>query len=187
MRAILLKGHCLCNGKVIGLGCRDAVLNFVQSNFMENVNGTSFYYEWWYKYIDYCKGNSVDAGNTEQWRWKIFEQCQRYWILSTAFTEESCLLRARQPSSMLDLAKGNEWTLLGPLQDRIIYGDPHACYDNDSSELMIFYAFLLYMTWNHNDAIRCLALEPSPWHTIIIIYLVIVNDGCLRSKSLISG
>jgi hypothetical protein len=38
-RAILLKGHCLCNGKVIGLGCRDAVLNFVQSNFMENVNG----------------------------------------------------------------------------------------------------------------------------------------------------
>lgn len=44
----------------------------------------------------------------QQWRWKIFEQCQRYWILSTAFTEESCLLRARQPSSMLDLAKGNE-------------------------------------------------------------------------------
>ncbi|KAJ6896105.1 hypothetical protein NC651_022358 [Populus alba x Populus x berolinensis] len=40
----------------------------------------------------------------QQWRWKIFEQCQRYWILSTAFTEESCLLRARQPSSMLDLA-----------------------------------------------------------------------------------
>ncbi|KAJ6986362.1 hypothetical protein NC653_024062 [Populus alba x Populus x berolinensis] len=44
----------------------------------------------------------------QQWRWKIFEQCQRYWILATAFTEESCLLRARQPSSMLDLAKGNE-------------------------------------------------------------------------------
>ncbi|KAJ6905572.1 hypothetical protein NC652_023365 [Populus alba x Populus x berolinensis] len=97
-RAILLKGHCLCNGKVIGLGCGDAVLNFVQSNFMENVNGTSFYYEWRYKYIDYCKGNSVDAGNTD-----------KYWILATAFTEESCLLRARQPSSMLDLAKGNEY------------------------------------------------------------------------------
>jgi hypothetical protein len=55
-----------------------------------------------------------------------------------------------------------QWTLLGPLQDRIIYGDPHAWYDNDSSELMIFYASLLYMTWNHNDAIRCLTLEPSP-------------------------
>eukprot|EP00258_Populus_trichocarpa_P047944 XP_024463963.1 uncharacterized protein LOC112328617 isoform X3 [Populus trichocarpa] len=122
MRAILLKGHCLCNGKVIGLGCRDAVLNFVQSNFMENVNGTSFYYEWWYKYIDYCKGNSVDAGNTEQWRWKIFEQCQRYWILSTAFTKESCLLRARQPSSMLDLAKGNEdWECILRRPTRCIY------------------------------------------------------------------
>lgn len=63
----------------------------------------------------------------------------------------------------------------------------YAWYDNDSSELMIFYASLLYMTWNHNDAIRCLALEPSPWHTVIIIYLVFVNDGCLGSKSLISG
>jgi len=35
----------------------------------------------------------------------------RYWILSTAFTEESCLLKACLPSSMLDLEKGNEvWT-----------------------------------------------------------------------------
>ncbi|KAG6761227.1 hypothetical protein POTOM_034434 [Populus tomentosa] len=198
---------------------------------------------------------NVALGNST-WRWKIFEQCLRYWILSTAFTEESCLLRARLLSSMLDLAKGNEVRLsilyklllllklqpvanfeknfsliflvprcyedmagsiggglghgsrihfllckgpgklcllhphsvfhkpgirkvksgrLGPLQGRIIHGDPHAWYDNDSSELMIFYASLLYMTWNHNDAIRCLVLEPSPRHTVIIIYLVFVN------------
>ncbi|KAJ6905574.1 hypothetical protein NC652_023365, partial [Populus alba x Populus x berolinensis] len=84
---------------------------------------TSFYYEWRYKYIDYCKGNSVDAGNTEQWRWKIFEQCQRYWILATAFTEESCLLRARQPSSMLDLAKGNE------VRTMVIYSVNHSSDD----------------------------------------------------------
>lgn len=85
------------------------------------------------------------------------------------------------------VAESLKWTLLGPLQNLIIYKDPHARYDNDSSELMIFYASLLYMTWNHNDAIRCLALEPSPRHTVIIIYLVFVNDGCLGSKSLISG
>ncbi|KAJ6986351.1 hypothetical protein NC653_024062 [Populus alba x Populus x berolinensis] len=58
--------------------------------------------------IPNCLFSHIVKFDAQQWRWKIFEQCQRYWILATAFTEESCLLRARQPSSMLDLAKGNE-------------------------------------------------------------------------------
>ncbi|KAJ6964916.1 hypothetical protein NC652_002979 [Populus alba x Populus x berolinensis] len=42
--------------------------------------------------------------------WNVTSEVENllYWILSTAFTKESCLLRACLPSSMRDLEKGNE-------------------------------------------------------------------------------